>query len=260
MDPKKISSLNIYQSLNTKMTTAETIESPGMAKKEEVRGMFNRIAHRYDYLNHFLSMGIDKIWRKKLRRRLARFQPHSIIDVATGTGDLAIELARLNPIEIVGVDIAEEMLKYGEQKIQRRNLQHMIRMQQADSEDLPFADHSFDAATIAYGVRNFETPLKGLKEIYRVLKPGGVLLILEFGMPQKFPVKQAYSFYFNFILPFWGKIFSGSYESYKYLPESVRIFPYGKAFATILEKAGFTKVNAIPLSQGITYLYEARKL
>jgi demethylmenaquinone methyltransferase / 2-methoxy-6-polyprenyl-1,4-benzoquinol methylase len=132
-------------------------------------------------------------------------------------------------------------------------------MQQADSEDLPFADNTFDAATIAYGVRNFENPLKGLQEIHRVLKPGGVLLILEFGMPQNFPVKQAYSFYFNFILPFWGKVFSGSYESYKYLPESVRQFPYGKAFTRLLTQAGFKEASATPVSQGITYLYEGVK-
>jgi demethylmenaquinone methyltransferase / 2-methoxy-6-polyprenyl-1,4-benzoquinol methylase len=230
-----------------------------LAKKEEVRGMFNRIAHRYDYLNHFLSMGIDRIWRKKLRKRLKPYNPQSILDVATGTGDLAIELAKLNPKEIVGVDIAEKMLEAGDKKLIKQNLQHIIRLQQADSEALPFKDNTFDAATIAYGVRNFETPVKGLKEIHRVLKPGGVLLILEFGMPKNFPVKQAYSFYFNFILPFWGKIFSGSYESYKYLPESVKKFPYDKAFTDLMNQAGFEYASATSISQGITYLYEGRK-
>ncbi len=230
-----------------------------MAKKEEVRGMFNKIAHRYDYLNHFLSLGIDKLWRKKLRRRLGQRNPQTILDVATGTADLAIELARLKPQKIIGVDIAETMLEMGDKKIVRKNLQDIITLQQADSENLPFADNSFDAATISYGVRNFETPLKGLKEIHRVLKPGGVLLILEFGIPRTFPVKQAYSFYFNFILPFWGRVFSGSYESYKYLPESVKTFPYGKAFTDLLDQAGFTQTRANPISQGITYLYEATK-
>lgn len=230
-----------------------------MAKKEEVRGMFNKIAHRYDYLNHFLSLGIDKLWRKKLRRRLGQRNPQTILDVATGTADLAIELARLKPQKIIGVDIAETMLEMGDKKIVRKNLQDIITLQQADSENLPFADNSFDAATISYGVRNFETPLKGLKEIHRVLKPGGVLLILEFGIPRTFPVKQAYSFYFNFILPFWGRVFSGSYESYKYLPESVKTFPYGKAFTDLLNQAGFTQTRANPISQGITYLYEATK-
>jgi demethylmenaquinone methyltransferase / 2-methoxy-6-polyprenyl-1,4-benzoquinol methylase len=242
-----------------KMTTSQTLRQNNLANKEEVRGMFNRIAHRYDYLNHFLSMGIDRLWRKKLRRRLSTYNPQSILDVATGTGDLAIELARLKPAEIVGVDIAEKMLEIADQKIAHKKLQHVIRMQQADSEDLPFADNTFDAATIAYGIRNFETPVKGLQEIYRVLKPGGVLFILEFGMPQHFPVKQAYSFYFNFILPFWGKVFSGSYESYKYLPESVRQFPYGTEFNKLLKEAGFNKPSATPVSQGITYLYEAVK-
>ncbi len=230
-----------------------------MAKKEEVRGMFNKIAHRYDYLNHFLSLGIDNLWRKKLRRRLGKHNPQSILDVATGTADLAIELARLRPEKIIGVDIAETMLEMGDKKIARKNLQHIITLQQADSEDLPFADNSFDAATISYGVRNFETPLKGLKEIHRVLKPGGVLFILEFGMPKTFPVKQLYSFYFNFILPFWGKVFSGSYESYKYLPESVKTFPYDKAFTDLLDQAGFAQTRATKISQGITFLYEATK-
>ncbi len=230
-----------------------------MAKKEDVRGMFNRIAHRYDYLNHFLSLGIDKLWRRKLRRQLRKYKPESILDVATGTADLAIELAKLNPKEIVGVDIAETMLEMGDKKIEKRNLQNMIRLQQADSENLPFDDNTFDAATISYGVRNFETPVKGLAEINRVLKPGGVIFILEFGMPKTFPVKQAYSFYFNFILPFWGKVFSGSYESYKYLPESVKQFPYDKAFTDMLSQAGFQNPTATKLSQGITFLYEAVK-
>ncbi len=230
-----------------------------MAKKEEVRGMFNSIAHRYDYLNHFLSMGIDRLWRRKLRKRLSVYKPEKILDVATGTGDLAIELAKLKPRQIIGVDIAETMLEMGDKKIIKKNLQHMIQLQQGDSEDLPFENDTFDAAVISYGVRNFETPLKGLKEIHRVLKPGGVILILEFGMPGSFPVKQLYSFYFNAILPFWGKVFSGSYESYKYLPESVKTFPYGKNFTDLLEQAGFGNTSATSLSQGITYLYEGVK-
>ncbi len=221
--------------------------------------MFNSIAHRYDYLNHFLSMGIDRLWRRKLRKRLSVYKPEKILDVATGTGDLAIELAKLKPRQIIGVDIAETMLEMGDKKIIKKNLQHMIQLQQGDSEDLPFENDTFDAAVISYGVRNFETPLKGLKEIHRVLKPGGVILILEFGMPGSFPVKQLYSFYFNAILPFWGKVFSGSYESYKYLPESVKTFPYGKNFTDLLEQAGFGNTSATSLSQGITYLYEGVK-
>jgi demethylmenaquinone methyltransferase / 2-methoxy-6-polyprenyl-1,4-benzoquinol methylase len=230
-----------------------------MAKKEDVRGMFNRIAHRYDYLNHFLSMGIDKLWRKKLRKKLGKYAPQKILDVATGTGDLAIELSKLNPQSIIGIDIAEAMLEVGEQKILKLKKEKIIQLQQADSENLPFEDNSFDAATIAYGVRNFETPLKGLTEIYRVLKPGGIIMILEFGMPQRFPVKQAYNFYFNAILPMWGKIFSGSYESYKYLPESVKTFPYDQKFLDLLQKAGFKNARFDKLSMGISYLYEAEK-
>ncbi len=230
-----------------------------MAKKEEVRGMFNKIAHRYDYLNHFLSLGIDRQWRKKLRKALLKYNPDSILDVATGTADLAIELAKLKPTTIIGVDIAESMLAMGDKKIEKKGLQNMITLQEGDSEDLPFEDHSFDAAVVSYGVRNFETPIKGLKEIQRVLKPGGVLMILEFGMPDKFPVRQGYSFYFNIILPLWGKIFSGSYDSYKYLPESVKTFPYGPAFVELLKDAGFQTARARKLSMGITYLYEAVK-
>jgi demethylmenaquinone methyltransferase / 2-methoxy-6-polyprenyl-1,4-benzoquinol methylase len=230
-----------------------------MAKKEEVRGMFNRIAHRYDYLNHFLSMGIDRLWRRTLRKKLKPYKPSKILDVATGTADLAIELSKLNPETIIGIDIAEAMLAVGDQKILKIKKQDVIRLQQADSENLPFDDNTFDAATVAYGVRNFETPLKGLREIYRVLKPGGVLMVLEFGMPKKFPVKQAYNFYFSAILPFWGKIFSGSYESYKYLPESVKTFPYDQKFLNLLNDAGFAKSKFHKLSMGISYLYEAVK-
>ncbi len=230
-----------------------------MAKKEDVRGMFNRIAHRYDYLNHFLSLGIDYSWRRILRKRLAPYKPAAILDVATGTADLAIELAKLNPERIIGVDIAETMLAYGDKKLERKKLDNIITLQQADSEDLPFETSSFDAAVVAYGVRNFETPLKGLKEIYRVLRPGGVIMILEFGMPDRFPVKQGYNLYFNFILPLWGRVFSGSYESYKYLPESVRKFPYGDHFLEWLEQTGFQKNKFQKLSMGITYLYEGVK-
>ena len=230
-----------------------------MAEKEEVRGMFNKIAHKYDYLNHFLSLGIDRQWRRRLRKDLAGYKPDSIHDVATGTADLAIELSKLKPSKIVGIDIAEIMLEMGEKKIQKKNLQNIITLQVGDSENLPFKDKSFDAAVVSYGVRNFETPLKGLKEIYRVLKPGGVLMILEFGMPDRFPVKQGYSMYFNFILPVWGKFFSGSYESYKYLPESVKTFPYGDNFTGLLKESGFKTAHSKKLTMGITYLYEAVK-
>ena len=228
-------------------------------KKEEVRGMFNRIAHRYDYLNHFLSLGIDRQWRKKLRKDMAKYKPSSILDVATGTADLAIELAKLNPSQIIGVDIAETMLEVGVKKTEKKKLDKIITLQQADSENLPFETGSFDAAAVSYGVRNFETPLKGLQEIHRVLKPGGVLMVLEFGMPDGFPVKQAYSFYFNFILPVWGKVFSGSYESYKYLPESVKTFPFGERFTELMKEAGFSEAKFKKLSMGITYLYEGVK-
>lgn len=230
-----------------------------MAKKEEVRGLFNKIAHKYDYLNHFLSLGIDRSWRRKLRKQLAPHQPAFIIDVATGTADLAIELVKLNPDKIIGVDIADTMLDYGRKKLTRKGLDKIITLEQGDSENLRFDDNTFDAAVVSYGVRNFENPVKGMKEICRVLKPGGALMVLEFGMPHKFPVKQAYGLYFNYLLPVWGRIFSGSYESYKYLPESVKSFPYAGGFLNWMHEAGFEKTNHRFFTFGITYLYQGFK-
>lgn len=231
-----------------------------MSKKEEVRQMFNRIAPRYDYLNHFLSMGIDKLWRKRLRKALQKKNPANILDLATGTGDLALELARIRPqAQITGTDIAENMLHIAMEKTAKKQLQDQIRFQQADAEHLPFAPQSFDAATVAFGVRNFENPLLGLQEIHRILKHQGTLMVLEFGLPKTMIIKQIYLSYFNYILPLWGKIFSGSYQSYRYLPESVKSFPYDQAFATMLQQAGFSDVRVKKLSMGIAYLYEATR-
>ena len=221
--------------------------------------MFNDIAGQYDFLNHFLSLGIDKGWRRKAIAELKILAPRTILDVATGTGDLAIEAARLGPDRIVGVDIASHMLEVGRKKINSLGLTQLIDLQYGDSEELPFSDSSFDAITCAYGVRNFENLGAGLKEIYRVLKPGGKVVILEFSKPGKFPFRQLYGFYFRHILPVLGKLFSKHSRAYTYLPESVNAFPEGAAFCAILGTCGFKNPRFRSLTLGVTTLYTAEK-
>lgn len=221
--------------------------------------MFNHIAGKYDFLNHTLSLGIDKGWRKKAIGEIGKIQPKTILDVATGTGDLAIAAAKLNPERITGIDIAAQMLEIGRQKIKEQGLEHIISLQQGDSEALPFADNSFDAITCAYGVRNFEHLEKGLKEMCRVMRPGGKLAILEFSHPRKFPVKQGYQFYFKYILPLLGRLVSKHSTAYSYLPASVMAFPEGEKFCEILTSCGFKDAKSRPLSLGITTLYTAGK-
>ena len=228
-------------------------------KKEQVADMFNNIAGKYDFLNHFLSLGIDKGWRKKAVQEVAAIHPQKILDVATGTGDLAIAAAKTGASTIIGVDIAEQMLEVGRQKIKAQKLEHLISLQLGDSEALPFESNSFDAITCAYGVRNFEHLEAGLQEMNRVLKPGGKVVILEFSKPRRFPVKQLYHFYFRFILPVLGKIVSKHSKAYTYLPASVMAFPEGKNFCAILHHCGFTNAYARPLTFGITTLYTANK-
>jgi demethylmenaquinone methyltransferase/2-methoxy-6-polyprenyl-1,4-benzoquinol methylase len=228
-------------------------------KKQEVQSMFNRIAHRYDFLNHFLSAGIDRRWRKKAIRILSKQRPKTILDVATGTADLAIVSAQLNPKNVTGVDIADDMLAIGRQKIDKMNLANIIRLENGDSENLRFQDGSFDAAMVAFGVRNFENLEKGLAEMRRVLQPGGMILVLEFSRPRKFPVKQLYGFYFRFILPSLGRIISGDAAAYTYLPDSVGVFPDGENFTAILEKVGFKNAQYKPLTFGIATIYTAIK-
>jgi demethylmenaquinone methyltransferase/2-methoxy-6-polyprenyl-1,4-benzoquinol methylase len=230
-----------------------------LSKKAQVAEMFNNIAGRYDFLNHFLSLGIDKGWRKKAIAEVARIAPTSILDVATGTGDMAIAAAAMKPKKITGVDIADQMLEVGRRKIAAQDLAQMITLQTGDSESMPFSNGEFDAVMCAYGVRNFEHLEVGLREMCRVLRPGGKVVILEFSHPTQFPVKQFYKFYFRYILPTLGKIVSKHSKAYTYLPESVMAFPEGKKFCAILQQCGFKDAVARPLTFGITTLYTANK-
>lgn len=229
------------------------------SKKEQVEEMFNSIAHRYDFLNRFLSMGIDKGWRKKAIAYLKPLSPKQILDVATGTGDLALEAMKLNPDHITGLDIAEQMLVFGREKIAAKGLSEKISMVKGDSENLPFEDNKFDAITVAFGVRNFQNLAVGLKEMNRVLKPGGRLVVLEFSKPASFPFKQVYNFYFTYILPLMGNLVSNSKNAYTYLPESVKHFPEGVEFAGFLRNAGYKDIIVKPLTFGTCSLYIADK-
>ena len=229
-------------------------------KKEQVADMFNNISKTYDFLNHFMSLGIDILWRKKAIRELEKSQPQLILDVATGTGDFAFEaLGMLKPEKIIGVDISAGMLEVAEQKIQKRGLSSKFEVRLGDSEKLLFDDNTFDAVTVAFGVRNYENLEKGLIDMFRVLKPGGKIVILEFSKPQTFPVKQLYNFYFNSVTPAIGKVFSKDNSAYKYLPESVAAFPDGKDFLQLLHKVGFQETKYQPLTFGISSIYTGVK-
>ncbi len=228
-------------------------------KKEQVARMFDNISHRYDFLNHFLSLGIDRGWRKKAIKLLAPTHPKVLLDVATGTGDFAIQALSLKPEKIIGVDISAGMLDVGRKKMDKRRIAHVIEMIQADSENLPFEQNKFDAVTVAFGVRNFENLDKGLKEILRVMKPGALLAVLEFSRPRRFPFKQGYNFYFKTILPKIGSWISRDKAAYSYLPESVEAFPDGDDFLTILKEAGYKNVSCKPLTFGISSIYIAQK-
>lgn len=230
-----------------------------MGKKEQVADMFDNIAKRYDFLNHFLSLGIDIYWRKRVVKLLKKKQPKTILDIATGTGDLAIEMMALNPTKIVGADISKGMLDVGREKIKKKKLDKVIELQEADSENLPFEDNSFDAVTVSFGARNFANLEKGLREMNRVLKPGGTLVILEFSQPTIFPFKQLYQFYFKYVLPGIGKLVSKDDSAYNYLPESVKAFPFGKQLNEIIENCGYSDAKNTALTLGISSIYTAGK-
>ncbi len=230
------------------------------SKKEQVAKMFNNISGTYDFLNHFLSLGIDIIWRKKAIKELLADRPKLILDVATGTGDFAFEaISTLKPDNIIGVDISRGMLDVAEQKIKKRDLSHIFEVRLGNSERLLFEDNTFDAVTVAYGVRNFENLEKGLSDIYRVLKPGAKAVILEFSQPKRFPIKQLYNFYFNYITPAIGKLFSKDNSAYAYLPESVAAFPDGEKFTKLMQQVGFKQPKCRPLAFGICSIYTGVK-
>ncbi|KAA3439364.1 bifunctional demethylmenaquinone methyltransferase/2-methoxy-6-polyprenyl-1,4-benzoquinol methylase UbiE [Rufibacter hautae] len=228
-------------------------------KKKQVAQMFNSIAKRYDFLNHFLSAGVDIYWRKRAVKLLEPLKPQMVLDIATGTGDFALETLRLKPKQIIGIDISEGMLQVGREKIAKRGLNHLVQLQLGDSESIQFPDNHFDAITVAFGVRNFENLEKGLAEMFRVLKPGGMAVILEFSKPQAFPMKQGYNFYFKHILPVFGKLISKDNAAYTYLPESVQAFPDGNNFLSIFQRIGFKNTKWHSLTFGISSIYTGTK-
>jgi demethylmenaquinone methyltransferase / 2-methoxy-6-polyprenyl-1,4-benzoquinol methylase len=235
-------------------------ETDGIDKRATVESMFDSIAWRYDFLNHFLSFGTDRLWRRKAVRIIGNnIKPDTILDVATGTGDLALAALKLNPSKITGIDISEKMLEIGRAKIERKGLRGKIELLKGDSENIQFPDNHFDAAMVAFGVRNFSDPLAGLKQILRVIKPGGLLMVLEFSKPASFPFRQIYNFYFLNILPFFGRIFSKDKDAYRYLPESVMKFPDNERFLSLLSDAGFTSPWQKKLSGGIASIYTGIK-
>jgi len=230
-----------------------------LGKKEQVTKMFDTISKNYDSLNRVISFGIDVKWRKKVVAMIKEVQPQTILDIATGTGDLAINLAETNADKIIGLDISSGMLNIGKEKVKKLALEDTIEMILGDSEDMPFEDSTFDAITVAFGVRNFETLEKGLKEIHRVLKPRGTFIILETSMPTKTPFKQGYNFYTKHILPLVGKLFSKDKSAYKYLCESASIFPFGEALNNILREIGFINVKDFPQTFGVATIYKSSK-
>ena len=231
-----------------------------LSKKEQVAGMFDSIAGRYDFLNRFLSAGIDVWWRKKAIFQLKKLNPKNILDVATGTADVAIMSTDiLHPEKITGIDISDGMLDIGRKKIKKLGLENTIELLNGDSETIKFNDNSFDAVTVAFGVRNFEHLEKGLNEIKRVLKPGGKLVVLEFSKPKTAGVSQLYNVYMQLVAPNVGKLFSNNRTAYKYLDESIKKFPEGKNFTLILDNLGYTNTYCKPLSLGICSIYCGEK-
>jgi demethylmenaquinone methyltransferase/2-methoxy-6-polyprenyl-1,4-benzoquinol methylase len=230
-----------------------------LGKKEQVAKMFDTISSKYDNLNRVISFGVDVKWRKKILKMIAAKNPNTILDIATGTGDLAILLSNTDAKKIIGLDISAGMLEVGKQKIANRNLSDKIEMILGDSEKMPFDDNAFDAVTVAFGIRNFENLEKGLTEILRVLKPNGIFVILETSVPEKFPFKQGYRFYTKNILPMIGKMFSKDKVAYQYLSDSASIFPYGEKLNNILQKIGFIEIKHLPQTFGVATIYSASK-
>jgi demethylmenaquinone methyltransferase/2-methoxy-6-polyprenyl-1,4-benzoquinol methylase len=238
--------------------TVTPYKESSSTKKEQVAKMFDSIAFRYDFLNQLLSLGIHHSWRKKAVKYFINDKPALVLDIATGTGDFAIEALKSNPGKVVGVDISEGMLKFGVEKIKKRGLNDKIELKKGDAENLDFADNSIDVITVGFGVRNYENLEKGLQNMLRVLKPGGKLVVLEFSKPTGF-FRHIYKFYFKYITPTVGKIFSKDSSAYTYLPESVQAFPDGKNFTDVLDKLGYKNSSFRPLTLGIATIYYATK-
>lgn len=229
------------------------------SKKVEVKEMFDNISQKYDFLNHFLSVGIDRLWRKKAIRQLKDIAPKKIIDLASGTGDFALEALSLHPDKVVGVDISEGMLNVGREKMKKKGVNNIISMEVGDSENLQFADNTFDALTVGFGVRNYGDLRKGLSEMLRVVRTGGKLVILEFSKPKKFPIKQYYAFHSKYIIPTIGKMISKDTSAYTYLPESIQAFPEGENFKDIMREVGYKDVYSVLCSGGIATIYVGTK-
>jgi demethylmenaquinone methyltransferase / 2-methoxy-6-polyprenyl-1,4-benzoquinol methylase len=229
------------------------------SKKEQVAQMFDNIAFRYDLLNSILSLGIHKGWRKECVNLLHEHKPKVILDVATGTGDFAIQCVKLDPEKIIGVDISEGMMKFGREKVKKKGLEKLITLEYGDAETISFPDDTFDAIVVGFGVRNFENLEKGLVNLRRVLKPGGKLVILEFSNPRNRFIRWLYNFYFNKVTPFIGRLFSKDVRAYTYLPESVKAFPDNERFTDILKKLNYTKTSFRPLCFGISSIYQGSK-
>jgi demethylmenaquinone methyltransferase/2-methoxy-6-polyprenyl-1,4-benzoquinol methylase len=241
------------------MSAVKPYSDSELTKKEQVEQMFDNISGKYDKLNHILSMGIDVGWRKKVVKMARSANPENILDIATGTGDLAIMLAKSTDAKITGFDLSAGMLEVGRKKVNEHGLENRIEMIQGDAENMPFENDTFDCITVAFGVRNFENLKQGLDEIYRVLKPGGKFIILEFSQPESFPMKQLYAFYSKHILPLIGKKISKDQSAYTYLPESVKAFPYGEEMKNILKNSNFIKTTDKKLTFGISSIYESLK-
>jgi demethylmenaquinone methyltransferase/2-methoxy-6-polyprenyl-1,4-benzoquinol methylase len=230
-----------------------------LGKKEQVAQMFDNISENYDGLNRVISLGIDMKWRKKVVALVAEKNPETILDIATGTGDLVIMMSNTSAKKIIGLDISAGMLEVGRKKIEVKKLTEKIEMVLGDSENMPYPDNYFDAITVSFGIRNFETLEKGLAEIYRVLRPNGIFVILETSVPTKFPFKQGYAFYTKYILPIIGKVFSKDNDAYSYLSESAANFPFGETLNNILRKISFIECKAMPQTMGVATIYTATK-
>ncbi len=241
------------------MSEVRPYRDSAAGKKEQVAMMFDHIAPKYDFLNHALSFGIDKMWRRKAIRLIAGSSPETILDVATGTGDFAIAALKTGAKKITGIDISKEMVAFGQEKIRKLGLEEKISLTTGDSESIQFPDFTFDAATVAFGVRNFENLSRGLSELFRVLKKGGTLCVLEFSNPRQPVVRFVYRLYSKYLMPRIGKLISGDSSAYTYLPESVAEFPDGEKFITFMKNSGFVQIREYRRTFGIATIYIGRK-